>query len=323
MLKAHSKTVRYLKVYGMIVLTYFVLVMAVNWIVDPYNELKRNTIGIYFSVERQAKSEILNYPHDAVIIGTSKIGSISPKALNCYTFYNSSFDAALPEEIYFYLKRFLRNERLVVIALDFEMFNERQWPVLKITEWPNQSFGKLEYLFNFKTFQSSLIALNKWFKQEIPIVAANGQRLVRSMENTPIDLTADTVTKNGIVPAKHRFEEVLEMLRENHFRRFLVSKERLEYLRKLKILLEEKKIPYVVFINPYNHWVLDIIKDLGEEEIFAQWKRDVKDIFPDMHDFSVGEYTFNDDYWGERDAYHFNPFIGAKIINSIIPCGKE
>jgi hypothetical protein len=292
------------------------MIAAVNWSVDPYNELQRNTIGIYFSVERQVKSDIVRFPHDAVLIGTSKIGGIDPEMLNCYKFYNSAFSGALPEEVYYYLKRYLTHERLVVIALDFEMFNERQWPIKRMEEWNEHSFGKFEYLINFNTFRSSLIALYKWQNKEPILIEPNGQRS-NPKKRRGIGMTT------GLVHTEHDFTADLEMLASNHFRRFLMSKERLEYLRKTKLLLESKKIPYVIFINPYNQHLLDLIKSLGEEGLLNTWREDVRSIFPEVRDFSQSEYSLNDDYFGSTDVYHFNAEVGAKIINSIIPCEKK
>jgi len=317
--KPHSQFGRYLTIWLAAVGCYFAIVMAVNRQVDPFNELGRNTTGVYFSVERQTKEQILDFPHDAIIIGASKFARIDPTTLHCHTFYNSAFDAALPEEIYYYLKRYLTDERLVVIGLDFEFFNERQFAVKKMDEWPRHSFGQLEYLVNFNTFKSSLVALYKSHKKEPPLIAANGQRITRKKDTGPAEGEVWRIGP-GVAHTKHDFKDDLETISNHFLRRFLFSQERMEYLRKIKALLASKQIPCIVIINPYNHNVLDLIKSKGLEGTFNQWRKGVKEIFPDAYDLSVGKYSYNDDYFPDTDPYHYLPIVGTKVINSVVRC---
>ena len=219
---SQSRATVYLKVYAAAVCCFFAVMMITNWLVDPFNELKRNTIGLYFSTERQAKSDIVKSPHDAVLLGSSKAGRINPKTLNCYTFYNASFDAAMPEEIYLYLKRYITHERLVMIELDFYMFNERQWPVHAMKEWPEQSFGKFEYLINFNTFKSSLFGVYKWYKKEPAVIAQNGQKIIADATDRAVLVKQPREAPlKEVVHIKHDFSDWLAMLTNHHYRRYL------------------------------------------------------------------------------------------------------
>ncbi len=76
-------------------------------------------------------------------------------------FYNASMRGMVPEEMYFYLKKYLRNEKLVLIGFDFYMFNERELPLVRISDWNDLRYTKVE----------------------VPAGCANRQRFMEDPEN--------------------------------------------------------------------------------------------------------------------------------------------
>jgi len=116
----------YLCIFFSIFLSYYLVFIITITLVDPYNELGNNKIGIFFSTDRQAKSAISKYKHNAILIGSSRTLQIPPSQLNCYVFYNASFGEATVEEMFYYLEKYAIEEEFVLIGLDFYMFNE-QW----------------------------------------------------------------------------------------------------------------------------------------------------------------------------------------------------
>lgn len=312
--------IRYLKLYFALVGIYFLLAATINWTVDPYNELGRNKVGLYFTTERQAKKAIVDFPHDAILIGNSKTGMIDPSTLHCYKFYNASFDGAMPEEIYLYLKRYLTNEKIVVIGLDFEMFNERQWAVQDIEDWPEHFFGPLEYLTSFRVTRHSLLGLHKKYVLEKPaIIAESGVRKEESVAMAG----AASASLPDLPPGVYDYAEGLKILREHHFRRFLFSKQRMEYLDKIKNLLESREVNYAVFINPMNEEVQKLLLETGNHELFMRWREEIKMMFPQSGDFSTGRYEAKQYYKHARDPYHYKPGVGTEIINSLTNCEQR
>ena len=100
-----------------------------NWLVDPFGKLGRNEIGIYSSSERDAKPQMIHvYPHGGIVVGSSRVTYIDPSSIDRNRLFNAGFSEAMPLE---FLKLFAVKQRLVVVALDFTMFNERNYPVRK------------------------------------------------------------------------------------------------------------------------------------------------------------------------------------------------
>jgi len=103
-----------------------------NWLVDPFGKLRRNEIAIYSSSEREAKPQMIHVnPHDGIVVGSSRVTYIDPSSIDRYRLFNAGFSEAMPEEILEFLKLFAVKQRLVVAALDFIMFNERNYPMRK------------------------------------------------------------------------------------------------------------------------------------------------------------------------------------------------
>ena len=83
-------------------------VATINYMIDPYNRMGNNRIGLFHSLDRDIKNQIVFFNHDAILIGSSKTGRINPDELHFFTFYNASFDAATPEEIFFLSRKICR-----------------------------------------------------------------------------------------------------------------------------------------------------------------------------------------------------------------------
>jgi len=120
---------RYLFIFGLIVLIVLTFVIITAYVVDPYNDLGRNRIGLFFSTSRQEVNRINETPHDAIIIGSSRVAVIRADYLCGYDFYNASFESALPEEIFLYLKEYAHDIDLVMVGIDFYMFNQKVFPL--------------------------------------------------------------------------------------------------------------------------------------------------------------------------------------------------
>ena len=91
------------------------LVGLFNWLVDPYMVFGNNRLGgIYISGEREMKLYLVrNSPHQALLIGSSKMAHTDPDSIRGYRFLNVSFSNAQPEEIISYLKNFAGKEKSI------------------------------------------------------------------------------------------------------------------------------------------------------------------------------------------------------------------
>jgi|TARA_Y100000294_G_scaffold89767_1_gene83710 hypothetical protein len=299
--------INYLKIYLFFVGIFLALITVLNWTVDPYNEIGNNRIGLYCSCERQAKNKIVSFPHNAILIGSSKTNKVNPDDLCKYKFYNASFRGSTPEEMFFYLKKYAIKEKLVVIGLDFYMFNERQYPLANINKWSTHSFSIHEYLLSYNVFRDSLTSIGKWFLSVPTMIKENGQinTYYKDRENEVF---------NDFV-----YNKWIQGLKNDIYHDFVFSKARMDYLKRTKIMLESRNIKHIVFINPLNKDVYSVLQALDSFRIFVEWKNELKNIFRDLKDLSYGEYSAKELFYN-NDPFHYKPDTGRTFINSLLGC---
>ncbi len=300
---------RYLIVSGIAIAVILLLMVAVNFIVDPYNRLGNNKTAVYFWNERQTKDAILSYDHQAVLMGSSKTGYVNPDDLTCYRFYNASIRGAVPEEMFFYLKKYLRHEKLVLIGFDFYMFNERELPLVRIKDWDDFRYSTAEYLVGGHTVSASYKTLKKWKKKD-PVygIGANGQFAFPG---------STEVSSADPRQCDKKYYDIIKGLARHHYAHFSFSRRRMDYVREIKSLLEAKGIPYAVFINPLNQDVFSSLQQLEAYGLFLSWKQEMKTIFPNIYDYSSGRYSARQWYYRE-DPYHYTNDAGKSFLNEMI-----
>lgn len=286
------------------------LVAAFNYFVDPYNLLGNNRTGVYFVLERQIKDAILTYKHDGILLGSSKTGYINPDELSCYRFYNASMRGMVPEEMYFYLKKYLRNEKLVLIGFDFYMFNERELPLVRISDWNDLRYTKVEYLLGAQTLKDSWKSLKMRF---------NNEKKYGMKSNGQFDYPGLSLETASAGPEQYRqkYNTIIRGLVENYYHHFSFSQKRMDYVRQIRALLEERGTPYAIFINPLNTDVLAALQNIEAYSRFLSWRREMKEIFPDIYDFSEGRYSKREGFYLE-DPYHYTQATGRTFLNEII-----
>lgn len=301
---------RYLMLSVVAIAVILIIIALFNYVVDPYNMLGNNKTGIYYWNERQVKNAVLTYPHDGLLIGSSKTGYVNPDELACYRFYNASLRGIVPEEIYFYLRKYLRNEKLVLIGFDFYMFNEREYPPIRIKDWDDIHYSLSEYLFGIHTVDASLETLKRWKKKEPShILRPNGQFTYPGSTSARSD--------NDPPHLQEKYSNVIKGVTENNFGDFSFSTRRMENVRQIKQLLEERGTPYAIFINPLNADVLSALEKIEAHSLFVSWRQEMKAIFPDIYDFSISRYSRQDGYYSE-DPYHYTNATGTAFLNEIV-----
>ncbi len=279
------------------------IVGGVNYWVDPYNEFGRNHIGLYFSSSRQAKTQITKYPHDALLLGSSMVEYIDPADICCYQFYNASFYSAYPEEIFFYLQKYAHQERLVVIGFNFFMFNEHKDPLRQWTQWPDHFNPPMEYVFGYQVWQDSLTALNNFHKGLQPSYYPDGHRVFQGLFH-------------GEKFNQDLHDQIVAGIKSRDFYNFLFSEQRMDYVVRIKQLLQTRGIKTVYFINPLQEEVHRLINDLGLSVRYHQWRERMKQLLPDVVDLS--ESFLQEQYYTPNDIYHYRPEVGAFFINQML-----
>ncbi|MDY6904989.1 MAG: hypothetical protein SWH61_09910 [Thermodesulfobacteriota bacterium] len=301
---------KYLGLSGTVIIFVVMAAALFNYIVDPCDLLGNNRIGVYSWNERQLKGEaILSYPHDAVLIGSSKVLYINPDDLFCFRFYNASLRGAFPEEIYFYLKKTLRDETLALVGFDFYMFNEREFPLVGIKDWDDLQYSVAEYLLGGHMIELSYETLEKWRKhKKAHEMKDNGQFVYHAPKGT---------TAADLALYKQQYNSAIEDLKKRHYGAVSYSEKRMAFVRKLKTFLDSSGVRYAVFINPLSEDLLAGLKETDAYDLFLSWRQEMKTIFPDIYDFSVSRYSAREGF-RKVDPFHFLGSTGAAFLNEII-----
>ncbi|HOX15129.1 MAG TPA: hypothetical protein PLP18_03285 [Smithellaceae bacterium] len=301
---------KYLIFSGMSIGVLLLFVSAFNYVMDPYNLLGNNWTGVYFWNERQVKDAILTYPHEGLLLGSSKTGYVNPDGLACYRFYNASMRGMVPEEMYYYLKKYLRREKLTLIGFDFYMFNEREFPLVRIKSWDDLRYEKAEYILGGETVKASWKTLQKWRKKEkIFGMKPNGQF------DYPGSLQAATAAESQ--KDEKQYRDIIKGLVQHHYYKFSFSQARIEDVCRIKTLMDGRGIPYAVFINPLNQDVLAALQKEEAYPLFLKWRREMKIIFPNIYDYSQSRYSARQGFFKE-DPYHYTNVTGLTFLNEII-----
>lgn len=290
-----------------------ILLASFNLAMDPFNVFGTNWTGEYIGAEREYKNDFVRrFPHDALLLGNSKVGYVDPQQLNgnC-RFFNAAFPGAFAEEIYYFLERGLSDERLVVMGLDLEMFNEAMTPLVPKEEFFRSArLGILDNLLGWTVAKASARSLSNWLSGKPPLYRRNGSSDATEAYETDRRMSAaadDPRTINRQLPVIER----------RLFKSFSYSKARVDYIKKIKDLLDSKRVAAIVFINPLSEHMQRMYDRLGLNKEMDRLRSDLSQIFPAFHDLTKGQYLSPRLYFN-FDPIHYKPEIGATFINEML-----
>jgi len=295
-------------------------VALLNWEVDPFDKLGHNLIGVYNSSERDAKPQMLvRYPHDGLILGSSRMTFIDPRTIRGYRFFDGAFSDAMPEEMLDFFRVYATNEKLVVIGLDFQMFNEtyapirpdRFKPIAPPDATPNfwqliESSDLRDYLLSWnvtwnsaKALAENLIGINPPFLMP----AGNRNARKRLAEDARV-----TTPDDG---------DSIEYWRTHLLYNFRYSAARLAILQQIKELLQDRHTALIVLTTPDNTSFVALIHEMGLYELYLLYRQDIRKIFPDAFDFSESRWSALV-YRFKNDPGHFLPQTGTEMMQEVL-----
>ena len=300
---------KFLTLTAVIACTWCIFISVTNYFVDPQSQFGGRVFGGYNDNAKTLKYyQITDYPFNALILGSSKVAAINPDTITHkdLKFYNGALLSATPEEIYEVLVHASTKPKFVAIGLDFFMFNASEEPF----RTSNFNFGASNmsqsvYLFSAKTFQRSIASVFKYITNTPPNFLANGQK------NQLARIEIDAQFKG----AEH--DKALNHLRKKTFSNFVFEYRRIQTLKKIRNHLEKKEIAYVVFINPINQSVVELIGDMGLKTAYTTFLSSVKTVFVDTVDLSDSEWSSNK-YFYHSDPWHYRSSTGTLFLNQIL-----
>jgi len=282
------------------------LAAAINVAVDPYSLYGWNRFGIFIGAERECKQTWLKrIPHNAILMGSSKLGFVDPRTLEVYEFFNASMGGAMPEEIEEYVRLHAPEGQPLVIGLDFFMMNEFCFPLRPSIKRDAADYW-VHYPLNLKALEYCWHTVRKGLLRRPPVVTAWGQLNPEMTERK--DATATQVDYSDGIP----------YLEHHHLRNYTFSETRLERLRELRRTLDTRKIPTVIVLNPMNEALRARIRERSDlEPQYQRWKAEMRGIFPDLIDLTESEYS-KVQYFYKLDPLHFKPATGTEYLNKVI-----
>ncbi len=280
-----------------------------NWTMDPAGVFGHSPGGIYVFNERQYKMvQVRKYPHQVLLVGSSKSAAFDPATLKQPRVYNASFAAARPEEILAFIEQRGQDAETILIGLDFFMFRGDPTVLKKDLGLSIEGFpAATKYLFSLPVFFDSLRHIFLSAIGQPTLIAGNGRWKPwgrEELDRAPQDF-------------RDKRREVMNGLRHHHFGENEIATARLAILPQLRALLEKRGQAYRVFINPLEACVLKMLAGLPSQAQFERFRRDVRAVFPGLLDYSVSAYSDPRNFY-RFDPYHYKTAVATRLIKDVL-----
>jgi hypothetical protein len=281
-----------------------------NFWVDPYNRFGNNRLGVYISAERESKAiEVRRYPHNALLLGNSRIVMIPAAQLNGFRFFNGAFGGATAEEIYYFAYHYAAKQDLVVLGVDL---GEGDPTFLKGDIFlPPGLNADLNNVLNLSTVEYSFRTIGERWRGRPSSMRADGSFEpgrwfeLYDREDPP-----------------HLAWEVNRLLTAYQAPTASFKVEMTFYL-KLAQCLRQRDIACVVFVPPLYETVVQRVQASPGRAAFAPWLRQLESVFPNVVDLSFSPYCAADNFF-KCDPAHFKPDVGARMLNAeVIPLAQK
>lgn len=298
-----NTTSRYILAFFATMLGIVASVGLLNFLVDPYDLLGRNRLGVYVAADRESRPAVVNrFSHDAALMGTSKAAMVDTSQLKGFKFLSATFGGATVEELYFFALNYLTDLRLVVLALDFSMFATEP-PYAEFDPFGNRgTMFYANYLLNFGTAEDSIQTISRFFRGKPKAFREDGSYIAEKWFTTK-DASNPAVLENA-------FDEEREM-----YARMRFSEQRMLKLKELRDLFLDREIPVAVVINPLHQRSVELLTTSNMAGQQAEWKRRVGDLFPLTVDLSDSKFSAPSNFFAS-DPVHYKPAVGVEFMNT-------
>jgi len=281
-----------------------------NYLVDPYDRFGNNRMGLYISAEREAKStEVGRYPHNALLVGNSRMAMIPPDGLKGFRFFNGAFAGATPEEVYWFVHHFAQKEELVVLGIDLGMKDPaaKKGDGFREGDWG----AALENIISLQTLEYSCkTMLSHWAGKPShfrPDGAFGNEGWVKMADRDD----------SAYVRAQL---ESMKLAGENFV---APGPADLSFYRMISETLRERGILCVVVVPPLHEEISRHIEARHLQAARRAWLDEVRTLFPHVVDLSMSPYGSAENFY-KADPGHFRPETGVRFINAeVVPVAER
>jgi hypothetical protein len=285
--------------------------VLLNYFVDPYDRFGNNRFGIHIFAEREVKAAaIQRFPHSALLLGNSRIAFIPSSPLKGFRFFNASFAAANPEEIYWFLHHHAHGQEVVVIGADVGTVDPTvlNGDIFRRDDWA----AAADNLLNLQTLEYS-------FKTMFAHWAGKPGRYLPDGSKSDWDAP----------PNANRYDAALRMAVLRFMEKDVtVLRPRavwsLSYYRKIAEMLRARKIACVVVLPPFHEEYCRLMDRIpGLREFQKAWMDELRTIFPNIVDLTSSPYGVASNF-DAADPIHYLPETGVRFMNeAVVPFAKK
>lgn len=331
---------KWLFVFAVLFLFFFMLVGIINYLIDPYglnnfmkveklNEYKRSNTGYTFRFKTNVFN---NNEFDTIMLGTSRVGVMDPSVVNelldakTFNFASSGSITEIQRDLFFYA---VNNKKIknVIYGIDFLSLNGTITLENKFKEFcqvqekikSNKALTNYDLYFNSETLSKSYEVVMKNLRGKGKVTkhyrADNGMRdYVDYIE----ELKAGTFEYDKEI--NYSLKSYYSLKRKGGYQNYKLSDKYFEYIREIVTYCKEHNIRLWVYIPPMDAKHFDGLLPYGIYNEFEEFKRRLLGIV-DYVDFT-GHNSINDNhenYWeGSHLKKELTPLVMAKILNKTL-----
>jgi hypothetical protein len=308
-----SKTPTLLLLWLATALSIVGFVAGFNFTVDPFGYFGRNTIGYYFSSERQFKFNMVRRDdYNAIVLGDSRVAftDTSLIARAGYRFVNGGIaDASLAEQVALLSAARLDHLKLAVFGLQYSDLGGCSE---KFVSAEPESFSVLRFAASWLQLAYAIEGLIARGRGEVPKYHADGTRSAISKLIVELGVDGKTPRYWGKIQRDlPKDPKAAPQLR--------LGAECRELLQKARDLADQHGSALVIVFLPKNEDFLSRANWDGTDarKAIGGFVAQVREIVPDVVDLSISSFSGSQNFWLD-DSTHFKPAVGAQIVEEAI-----
>lgn len=291
------------------------IVAGFNMAVDPFGYFGTNTIGYYFSSERQFKYNLVrNYDYNAILLGDSRIAFTDPAYIDLpdYRFVNGGIGGvSIAEQVNLLKASRLETLKLVVFGFNYADLGGCSDPQIRIAEDDAVPWGWFRFAASWTQFRYALDALTLRAKAQGPNYHADGTRSVtqRYFKEALLDGKTEHYWRQikGAVPDPSALPD------------FHIDPVCQNLLTEVRELADLYHFALVLVFLPRNDDLLRTFTwdgPAGRQRI-ERYVSQVRGVVPNVVDLSISAFSDSRNFWLD-DATHFKPAVGARVVEEAI-----
>jgi len=305
-------------------LSLLVIILSLNFLVDPYNITGVNLLNIKHKLVRDGRVEKINQIKelkriDNLILGSSRSERLNPatvsRLLGGYT-YTFGIGGANVEDalgLLLYLEKKDKLPKNIILCLDFSMFGAGkpsdsfyEIPELNFLNSQNKNRNYAAKLFSIDATRASIKTLQAHLKKNTLSSNIDANGFLISREETP------SGDMEKIKKLAHQYYTINYKSGDIVF-----SEERFEYLRRIVKITNRHEIKLHIMLTPVHQYLYSMIQNNSKlSSKLVHFKQRLASITPYYDAMLLNQATINKNNF--EDAVHYNEEMGDFLLSQLL-----